>query len=73
MGEEKRIPDITRAVLEEILSDDENDSEALIDYYDNCTEEQKEAVDKTLICLCGYRLSTLFIKAEERGLYVGEE
>lgn len=46
-------------IYEEMLSDDEDDSDRLKALYEQATPDQKKVLDDALICICGYSLQTL--------------
>jgi hypothetical protein len=58
-------------LLEEMNSDDENQSQELFDYYKNCATPERTVVNDTVIYLCGWSFETLLekcgIKVDERG------
>jgi hypothetical protein len=53
-----------------IGSDDANDSEELVEYYNGATSEQREAMNELCMFLCGWSLETIF---ERCGLTVDRE
>jgi hypothetical protein len=60
-GEEVRHMDqIVPKIFEEMGSDSENDSEALVDYCNGATSEQRAAMNDMCIYLCGWTLETIF-------------
>ena len=61
---------IIPTIFEAIGSDDENDSEALVDYYNEASSEQRAAMNEMCIYLCGWSLETIF---EQCGLRVDSE
>jgi hypothetical protein len=50
---------IVNRIAEAIASDDDDQSERLIETYKAATKKQKEAIDDVMICLCGYSMPTL--------------
>jgi hypothetical protein len=47
-------------IFDEMLSDNENDSEELVEYYNGATSEQRTAMNKMCMFLCGWSLETIF-------------
>lgn len=54
-------------IAEAIASDDDDQSERLIETYKAASKTRKAAIDDIMICLCGYSMPTL-IDAEEAGV-----
>lgn len=65
------IDNIIPKILEEMNSDDENESEKFLDYYQGCNSAEKSAMNEMCIYLCGWSLETIFekcgIKVNENG------
>ena len=57
--------DIVGQIMEEMMSDDENDTERLLFAYENATEEERAIMDYVLVCLCGYTMNTIIEHAKE--------
>jgi hypothetical protein len=51
-------------IAEAIASDDDDQSERLVNDYNHATKEQQQAIDDALICICGWSLSTLIKQAK---------
>ncbi|MGH1439757.1 MAG: hypothetical protein ACRBBR_06575 [Cellvibrionaceae bacterium] len=54
-------------IFEEMWSDDANrdkQSDLLKKRYKQATDKEKNAIDDTLVCLCGWSLNTLIINAK---------
>ena len=51
---------IIPTIFDEIGSDDDNDSEALVEYYNSASIEQRTAMNEMCIYLCGWSLETIF-------------
>src|SRR3954451_873339 len=47
-------------IFDEMGSDDENDSQELVEYYNGASSEQREAMNEMCIYLCGWSLETIF-------------
>lgn len=46
-------------ILDEALSDDEDDSDQLERLYKGSTPDQQKALDAAMLCICGWSLKTL--------------
>lgn len=55
---------VVSRIAEAILNDDDDQSERLVNDYQNATPEQKQAIDDALICICGWSLTTLMEQAK---------
>ena len=56
---------VINLILDEMLNETEDleeQSELLIEYYNEANENQKKAIDYCLICICGYSLDSLLKK-----------
>lgn len=51
-------------IAEAILNDDDDQSDRLINDYNNATPDQKQAIDDALICICGWSMTTLMEQAK---------
>ena len=47
-------------IFDEMGSDDENDSDELVEYYNGASSEQRAAMNDMCIFLCGWSLETIF-------------
>lgn len=70
--DEQKVPDILSTVYEEMISDTENESEHMLWFYNQATDEQRSGFDNALIYLCGWTLGSLVTIAKNRGNYVEE-
>jgi len=66
----EKISNIIWTIFAEIESDDENDSERLLDYYLRCTAKERAVVDNVLMYLCGWTFETILGKC---GIRIGEK
>lgn len=59
---------IVNRIAEAIASDDDDQSERLIETYKAASKTRKAAIDDVMICLCGYSIPTLIDmeKAEDK-------
>ena len=64
--------DIKMAVLLEMSSDDENESDKLINYYEICNQQERGVIDQVLMYLCGWSFNSLLQRAQRDGMYVEE-
>jgi hypothetical protein len=70
-GKEVRHMDqIIPMIFDEMGSDDENDSDELVEYYNGASSEQRAAMNEMCMFLCGWSLETIF---ERCGLTVDKE
>ena len=67
---DEKISNIIWTIFAEIESDDENDSERLLDYYLRCTAKERAVVDNVLMYLCGWTFETILGKC---GIGIGEK
>lgn len=51
-------------IAEAIMSDDDDQSERLIDTYQQASPEQQQAIDDCLICICGWSIPSLMEQAK---------
>ncbi len=58
--EVKYMDQIMGMIFDEMGSDDENDSQELVEYYNGASSEQREAMNEMCIYLCGWSLETIF-------------
>jgi hypothetical protein len=58
---------IVERIQELIATDDDDQSERLIQEYQDANAEQRAAIDGAFICLCGYGLGTLIEQENKRG------
>lgn len=58
---------IVQQVQEAIFTDDTDDSERIIQAYEEATAEQRAVVDDIFISLCGYRLATFIERWRSNG------
>jgi hypothetical protein len=68
--EMKRMDRIIGMIFDAMGSDDENDSQELVEYYNQAGSEQREAMNEMCIYLCGWSLETIF---ERCGLTIDHE
>jgi hypothetical protein len=68
--EVKRMDQIIPMIFDEMGSDEENDSEELVEYYNGASLEQRAAMNEMCMFLCGWSLETIF---ERCGLTVNQE
>jgi|SRR4051794_28267895 len=54
-------------IFDEMGSDDDNDSQGLVEYYNAASSEQREAMNEMCIYLCGWSLETIFVKIRTYG------
>jgi hypothetical protein len=47
-------------IFDEMGSDEENDSDELVAYYNGASSEQRAAINDICIFLCGWSLETIF-------------
>ena len=66
----EKISNIIWTIFAEIESDDENDSERLLDYYLRCTAKERAVVDNVLMYLCGWTFETILGKC---GIGIGKK
>lgn len=57
--------DIVSQIQEEIMTDDRNDSWALLDLYEKANEQERCVMDALLIDLCGYSMGSIIHNAYE--------
>jgi hypothetical protein len=65
---EEKINNIIPTIFAEMESDGENDSEKLLNYYLDCTTQERDVVDNVLMYLCGWTFETLLTKC---GIRIG--
>jgi hypothetical protein len=65
-----KIQNIIPTLFAEIESDGENESEALLDYYLQCSAQERDVVDNVLMYICGWTFETLLGKC---GIRIGEK
>ena len=58
---------IVSRVQEYIATDDDDQSERLLNEYQEAGPKEKEAIDNAFICLCGYSLATIIAEAKHDG------
>lgn len=63
-------PDIVGVISQEMLTDDEDQSQRLIDLYESFDWQRQEAIDEVLMCICGWSFESLKAMAVERGMVV---
>lgn len=56
--------DVISAIKEEAMSDDENESFNLLNYYRSASDEQRSVMDCVLVCICGWTMNTIIEKSE---------
>lgn len=57
---------LIEVIAQELIIPSKGDSEYLENYYYNkCSVEQKQAIDNTLLSICGYEMSTLLSMRKE--------
>lgn len=52
-------------IAEAIATDDDDQSERLVETYKAASKTRKAAIDDVMICLCGYSMPTLIEQAKE--------
>lgn len=67
MAMTERYSRLVAHITNEILMDDEDQSEMLADVYLSADQAGKDALDKAFICLCGWQLSTLMKQCATSG------
>jgi hypothetical protein len=67
---DEKISNIIPTIFIEIESDGENESEALLNYYLDCTAKERAVVDNVLMYLCGWTFETILGKC---GIGIGEK
>jgi len=65
-----KIQNVIPTLFAEIESDGENESEALFDYYLQCSAQERDVVDNVLMYICGWTFETLLGKC---GIRIGEK
>ena len=65
---DEKISNIIPTIFAEIESDGCNESEALLNYYLNCTAKERTVIDNVLMYLCGWTFETLLGKC---GIRIG--
>jgi len=66
------IRNIIPVIYEAMGTDQENDSQRLFNYYRDCNEEERAAINTMLICLCGWSFETILEKCGINVLENGE-
>lgn len=56
--------DVINTIKKEAMSDDENESYNLLNYYRMATEEQRSIMDCVLVTICGWTMNTIIEKSE---------
>jgi hypothetical protein len=51
---DEKIRNLIPTLFAEMESDDENESEELLEYYLRCNRQERDVVDKVLIYICGW-------------------
>jgi hypothetical protein len=68
---EEKISNIIPIIYSEMESDGENDSLRLLNYYYECNQGERTAINNVLIYLCGWSFETILekcgIKVDENG------
>jgi hypothetical protein len=67
---DEKIQNIIPTLFAEMEADDENESEALLDYYLDCKAQERDVVDNVLMYICGWTFETLLGKC---GIRIGEK
>ena len=57
--------DVMTAIINEIQTDDENESMRLLEAYKDASEEERAVLDYALTCITGYTMGTIIEKAKE--------
>jgi hypothetical protein len=65
---EEKIDNIIPTIFIEMESDGDNESDALLRYYLDCTTQERDVVDNVLMYLCGWTFETLLGKC---GIRIG--
>lgn len=65
-----RVPDVVSTLYEEMWLDSENESDGMLWFYNQATDEQRSGFDNALMYLCGWSLGNLVRLAKGRGKYV---
>tara|TARA_R100000306_G_C4263180_1_gene86348 strand:+ start:203 stop:418 length:216 start_codon:yes stop_codon:yes gene_type:complete len=50
---------ISEILVDEILSDTEDESSELLDYYNRASDHDKEVIDRTFLYICGWTFPRL--------------
>jgi hypothetical protein len=68
---EEKIDNIIPTLMGEMASDGENESKELFEYYLECNQEERTAINNVMMYLCGWSFETLLekcgIKVDESG------
>jgi hypothetical protein len=67
---DEKIQNLIPTLYAEMESDGENESEALLDYYLQCSAQERDVVDNVLMYICGWTFETLLGKC---GIRIGEK
>lgn len=62
--------DLVGTIINESLSDSENESLRLLNLYNKSTVREKSLIDEVIMCICGWRLETIAKIAERNGSYI---
>lgn len=65
-----KTPDIVWTAHEEIVTDTENESENMIEWYKGASDSEKVGFDTAILYLTGWSMDTLIELAKIRGNYV---
>lgn len=60
--------DLVAHITRAILSDDDDQSKMLADLYLSSNENQRVALDRAFVCLCGWSLNTLMTQCKDNAL-----
>lgn len=59
--------DVVGQIMNDMMTDDENDSKKLLCIYQNSSPEERGIMDYVLVCLCGYTMHSVIENAKETG------
>jgi len=65
--------DIISQLFTEMTTDDENETEKLLELYLNVTDEERALLDYMLVSICGNTLHTLIENARATNTYLEED
>jgi len=63
MNMKDKINNLIPTIYAEMASDDQNDSERLLNYYIRCAKYERAAINEVMLYLCGWSFETLLDKS----------